>query len=738
MPPSNIRTMIVNYHAFMGLTLLKRPHYPHRVKDMAKRRVPYLLLLLLGLMCFSVGAYFEEAIAFFNNPVNLTMDDSEFFIAMAASLVSIVLFLVEAYRHLRLGVSWGFLVLFIVLVASNAVGLYLFPKNATGMVEHLDGTTSEFTYILTDMNRFRYFCMFSIGCIYLYLLFCVFPKVLKNANSLMFLFYATVFVTYFALAYSLVKEFDVYKQYFDPNVDITRATYAASFFFNRNTYGTCLVLGICALMFIHNRHPFWWNYPLMIILFIELFFVISKTSMIISAIILVIFAIYRFVVTAKRHWIRNIIATCFAIAIPSVIFYLGYAKIFGGNDILSKWVANLMQALEGLDAPTMKSRFDIYHTAMEFLFEDPLRLVFGVGENNASFLLGAINHIPVTDMNGIFFIHNGFLHVLFSGGIIKLSIYCFTLIFFLVQDVRALIRGSKAAFPCLIFFIAFQIHGMTETTAFLIADTKGFMIILFAYVPVFADIHKIYGNFDRLPELSKDHSPLTAKLSGPYVLALDYILAGLFGVLLPLTIGVASLGYQHDCRYLALFGMIGFPLLLLCALPGQKKAIYSLFHLSGFLVYSLFAVLLLFIPNPALFFAGLFLLFGLAFASCLLNLKDLPLFALKYVLPLVLLYLPLIIPNICLVYKLPAFSMSDYAHLFVLDCFILFLGIACYPGILYPLSHGYMRFECAYFRLLDKLDFRAERKLALRDWKVAKRHRKWRYRRLEKRIEKAI
>ena len=722
----------------MELPLLKRHHYPKRVRDTAKRRVPYMLLLVLGLMCFSVGAYFEEAIAFFNNPVNITMDDSEFFIAMGASVVSIALFLVVAHRHLRLGVSWGFLILFLTLAISNAIGLYLFPETTNGVLEHLDGTSSEFTYVLTDMNRFRYLCMFSIGCVYFYILFAVFPKVLRSANSLMFLFYATVFVTYFALAYSLVKEFDVYCQYFDPNVDITRATYAASFFFNRNTYGTCLVLGICALMFIHNRHPFWWNYFLMIVLFVELFFVISKTSMIISAVILVLFAVYRFAVTAKRHWIRNIIASIFALSLPLALFLLGYYEIFGGNDILSKCVGNLMQALEGLDAPTMKSRFDIYHTAMQFLLEDPIRIVFGVGENSASFLLGKMNNIPTTDMNGIFFIHNGFLHILFSGGIVKLAIYCFTLVYFLFQDVRALLRGSKAAFPCLIFFLAFQIHGLTETTAFLIADTKGFMIILFAYVPVFADVHKIYGNFDRLPELSKDHSPLSAKLTGPYMLSLDYLLAGLFGVLLPLTISVAGLGYQHDAVYSALFGMIGFPLLLLCAVSGQKKPIYALFHFLGLSVYCLFAVLLAFYPYPALFFAGLFAIFGLSFASCALNLGYLPSFALRYLLPLCLFYCPLLIPNLCLVGFLPVFSLSDYAHLFVLDCFILFLMLACYPGILYPLAHGYMRFECAYFRLLDKLDFRAERKLALRDWKVEKRHRKWRHRRAEKRCRGAI
>ena len=86
-----------------------------------KGNTPYLLLLLLGLMSLSVGAYFEEAIAFFNTPNYVLMDDVEFFLTMAACLASMALFLIVAIRKGSLKANYLFIGLFGLLIISNSM-----------------------------------------------------------------------------------------------------------------------------------------------------------------------------------------------------------------------------------------------------------------------------------------------------------------------------------------------------------------------------------------------------------------------------------------------------------------------------------------------------------------------------------------------------------------------------------------------------------------------------------------
>lgn len=339
-----------------------------------KGNTPYLLLLLLGLMSISVGAYFEEAIAFFNTPNYVLMDDVEFFLTMAACLASMALFLIVAIKKGNLKPNYLFIGLFGLLIISNAVGLLAFPSSIEGFTHHLDGTKTAFSYSIDVMDRVRFMILFVVGMGYLYVLFCVLPQLLKDGRSLMFLFYAAAFVSFFAIAWSIGMEWPIYVKYFSIKTEVTASVYASSFFYNRNLFGMMLVIGICSLIFIHNHHPHWWNFLLIGILFCELFFVISKTSILIAMFAVFAFLLYRFLLTIRLHWRRNLIVLFFFLAAPLAVFLLGFYKTLGENFVFSKMVDNLLLAFEGTHAGSVKSRFDIWYASIMMLSDSPHKM----------------------------------------------------------------------------------------------------------------------------------------------------------------------------------------------------------------------------------------------------------------------------------------------------------------------------------------------------------------------------
>lgn len=686
-----------------------------------KGNAPYLLLLLLGLMSISVGAYFEETIAFFNTPNYVLMDDVEFFLTMAACLASMALFLIVAIKKGNLKPNYLFIGLFGLLIISNAVGLLAFPSNVDGLTHHLDGSSTPFSYSIDAMDRVRFLILFVVGMGYLYILFCVLPCLLRDGRSLMFLFYAAAFVSFFAIAWSIGMEWRIYAKYFSIKTEVTASVYVSSFFYNRNLFGMMLVIGICSLIFIHNYHPHWWNFLLISILFAELFFVISKTSILIALFAVFAFLVYRFALTIKLHWRRNLIASSIFIAAPLAVFLLGFYKTLGENFVFSKMVDNLLLAFEGTDASSVKSRFDIWYASVMMLSDSPIRWIFGVGESNFGYLLGKMFDIDKPSAGGIFYAHNGFVHILCSGGIIRLAAYLFVLCYFLYVAFRAWKRHSKSAFPCLVFFIGFLIHGMAESTAFLMTDTKAFMIVLMAYVPVLSD----YNRYVRKSPLGKqeDYEAVRAKelLSVKPMLIVSTCLSIGLGVLLPILLGPSGIYPHASTAFLSIYGVIGGLCLGLSSLSFGKKG-WGYAYLAGLLAYVGLYAALVFFPNAILFAIAVSLLAIFGIFGAILGRGKIA----ECAFPLAMAIAQLAIGSAIafpLAYCLPL-SLSSYAALFVLCYMLYFALLAVFPSLLGELSNAYFRLEGRLSIAIEIHDWRSANKIAKRYIKRVNRHAK--------------
>ena len=396
------------------------------------RNAPPFLLAGLFLLSICLGAYCSEAIAFFNEPNHLSMDPVEYGLCYAASVVSVALFCLAAYKYARPKVNWPVLLAVSLLFLGNLVALLAFPSEVSGFTVHLDGTATQYSYALSLSDRVRYILSYLLGCAYFYLLFAVLPSCLKGGYSLNFLFFGVVFVAFFACLYSFFKEPEAYAQYFQSEQALDSDLVPESFFYNRNTFGTCLVFGCLALCYLHSKRPFFLSYVLLCFFLVELFFVVSKTSILIAIAVIAAFGVYRFVLTLKRHPLRDCLALSLSVMLPVTLFLLGYFEVFGGEDVLSRFARNFLDSLEFSSGPTLLSRRDIYFGAVNMLKDDPIRFLFGVGEYNLGRLLSAMFDTSATSLNNMFFVHNGPIHLLCSGGALRCLIYLFLIVCYVI------------------------------------------------------------------------------------------------------------------------------------------------------------------------------------------------------------------------------------------------------------------------------------------------------------------
>ena len=284
--------------------------------------------------------------------------------------------------------------------------------------------------------------------------------------------YAVVFVTLFSIGWSLIYEFDVYKFYFD----ITRSAsssvpVAASCYNNRNTYATVLLLGICAISLIHSDNPRFWNYILLFGFYFELFFVISKTGILVSTFFLVLYVFYRFAVNVRYHRLRAGLGLTLFIASFTSIFIIGELQLLSRDTAFMKLYMNFVNAMNTqIGSEFLDYRTEIWINSFNYLFDtSPHMAIFGVGEINALKLLREMWQRYEVDF---YYTHNGFVHQIFAGGFLRLGVYLIVLVYYCYIVICNAVKGRRTAVTYLFVALAFLGHGLTETTSLIGTDSS--------------------------------------------------------------------------------------------------------------------------------------------------------------------------------------------------------------------------------------------------------------------------
>jgi hypothetical protein len=444
----------------------------------------YVLMGIAIAFMFTIGAFFEEGVAFFDPVYTTIMSDLEYYLSLIAVLLSVGIFLFLAHRYYIIKINWAFFSIAVVLVVCNTIAVLAFPSLYSTMgMNQTTGDIFPVVYFLTGSERLRFIITFAVTCLYLYLVFAVIPKVLRNSKQLTIYFYGGIVVVFVSIVWSLIYEFNVYRAYFDPSMTPTLQTIAESFYNNRNTFGTMIVIGICACGYLQCQSHHWWYYLIMGVFSAELFFVLSKTSMLLVSIFWVAFLIYRYVITLKAHPVKNNVILGVLLAIVGFLAWFIVSGTIQKTPSINKIFKNFVDAIADTSEDTMASRANIWKLCIQEL-NNPLRIIFGMGDGNFMCLLGPMMNNGIVRLG---YTHNGILAMLDYGGIVRLGIYAAMLIYFLLLVIQNFRHKRPNTFVCLLAFILMFIQSFVETTSFMGADSKSLSLLIMIYLPVLTD-----------------------------------------------------------------------------------------------------------------------------------------------------------------------------------------------------------------------------------------------------------
>ncbi len=490
---------------------------------------PYLLsFLLIVFLLASLVLYGEENLFMdFGDPARI-YSDAALYLTLACYVPVLVAVQWVGSRKFGIRTSWRWLSLALLFFLLSIVGIWLVP----GPVK--DG---QAVFVPTLSGQIRYSVLSLYVSLALYYLLAFVPKMARGmdfyhfACSLIFVF------TLITVCYSLVVEIDCYKSFFDG----THATVMipSAYFRNRNAYGFTIFIGVASMMFLESKRPRWWRWPLMLWLTFLQLFVMSKSSIMATAIVLVGGFFWNAFRSIREHPFRNTMFLLFGLAIMAALILFPFLDELG-LDWFRPYPAiafgRLKQLINSIDG-SGNARLDCFQITWDALKTSPLSQWLGYGFANWKNEIYAF-------YGGFLPIDNAYVEELAKGGIVGLGLCIAMWLFFFVLIIRAMRRRSPYGWPLLLIYLGFFSRSFIEASSFLNPNITFAMLYVLLGLPLLTSEHLETEEYRKLSEeeaLALPGHPwkprgflgayavlMPAALILLYCLAPSYDLAGLF------------------------------------------------------------------------------------------------------------------------------------------------------------------------------------------------------------------
>lgn len=163
----------------------------------------------------------------------------------------------------------------------------------------------------------KVYFIFEIAALMLavYIALFVAPKRYKDHKPIILYINVFTVVLISMIIYSFIAESSHYANFFkyffggDHSLKLYEDCTVHSYVFHRNGYAMVLFVGMMMLMVNNHLSKRLFNYIMIGVYYICMLFTISKTSLILATIALIVYFIYQMVITFKQHRKRNIIAS---------------------------------------------------------------------------------------------------------------------------------------------------------------------------------------------------------------------------------------------------------------------------------------------------------------------------------------------------------------------------------------------------------------------------------------------
>jgi hypothetical protein len=451
----------------------------------ATKTIPYLFVFLTLIAYLAVTAFLEEEIAFFDPIYTSLMNDWEYFLTLACSLLLGVFMVYLSIKLFKVKPNYVFIFIGIFLLVIDAVAIFSFPSG-----HFISPNDSSIVYTLTTMERIRHFASWFASLLAIYILLVITPKITIGSKAWDIVFFGLIAFSLVAIVHSYITEYDLYQKILDPSIGFQNSYAPISFTNNRNTFGFVLLLGIMSCAYLHSVRHWWWTFFISLFLFANEFFIMSKTVIICSILFYFLYLLWLYVSTLKKHPVRNNITLISSIVLFLSIALCSNAEINPFFASINKFIGRVYFEMNDVGHATFGARIEIWKTIYGFMTSNGNTILwFGVGDHNLEQLLNVV--IAEGHPGPLFYAHSAFFDIFGRLGICGVVIYIALLAYGFVIIFRCIKNKQKGSWISLFMFITLIIQGISETTSFLNMNSKSVIILVMCYVPALTNMYRL-------------------------------------------------------------------------------------------------------------------------------------------------------------------------------------------------------------------------------------------------------
>ncbi len=497
-----------------------------------------------------------------------------------------------------------------VLAVCAVIGVMLLP-------DRYFFSNSGNAYYITESGRFRFGAKAVVDAVYLYFFFAVFPGFVRSRRTIDNFCRLFVIAIFAIIAYSVYSEWDKYVTYFTQTALPGQSWSFASFFMNKNLFGLAMQYGFSAAMYLHARYHRLHNILLMVLFTVYTVLIDCRTVMVIEAVLLYAYLVYRFFLTLKEHpWKNSLAAVLLLVLSVFVALPVVFEEAFATIPFLANFGSQIRHSIFGVGSSTMESRFDFWVLTMRMLSDSIYSVLFGLGGEYISYILTAAFGAYQWGDVGVSSTHNGFIFVVAKFGFIGFFIYMGLLVWLLINVIRLMKKGDRATGATMFIIIGAILHSFSENTMFFGTTVQMLCFLLLGIFPLLVKLDEdARGSLEpvNLPIGSRDSlKPLRV----PYFLRIVMsacVLFFAFSASSP-SLGFLVMGTRFGSDVVSYFS------LGICALvlPRFLMSVRSPgLRIAGSIAVLAASALCFYVPGYAVFcLAVLLLVIGLTFSIC--------------------------------------------------------------------------------------------------------------------------
>ena len=400
------------------------------------------IFLWIGLL---VTCVILENTSFLTPNMNAPLSNSYFYLLLAIGIFSYACLFIFEHVFNKTKFDLVLLIGLTIFFVSGTVAIWLFK----------DGIINEVEVTIDISTKIRYTLSFMMFILTLYVILFIFVKNTITFRNFRLAYIGAIIFSLVAIIYSLITEFEVYKDIFTGNSINGSIT---SFFWNSNMYVATLYFGtIAAIMLnIMKKNVLW--YLAIIIFAFGVSLTVSSLSLVSEILLLFFYMLVEIILSFKKHPIRSGILLGIHISLTAAFVLLG----FFGRD-MDNFIGHVFTRIyHEIFETNQSSRDAIWASCTQYVISDPVRLIFGNGFGVAAEINRALSHVNSA--------HNGFIQILFNYGIVGCLAYLSIVVYFFFGFFRMFKVSRRLA--CLFTLIGISLFGYAVGESIIIFNSN--------------------------------------------------------------------------------------------------------------------------------------------------------------------------------------------------------------------------------------------------------------------------